>query len=76
MAALFNYTYTIHGPQCRIAQNFQREVLVLLNMLSLLNVLVAALALRARAANDTTRAQINNIPLFTPKLLKTRLKAV
>ena len=31
-AALFNYTYTIHGPQCSIAQNFQREVLVLLNM--------------------------------------------
>ena len=37
----------------------------------------AALALRARAANDTTRAQINNIPskshfivLFTNRLLK------
>ena len=31
-AALFNYTDTIHGPQCSIAQNFQRKVLVLLNM--------------------------------------------
>ena len=52
MAALFNCTCTIHGPQCRIAQNFQREVLVLLNMLSLLNVLVISMFLTLYIDNN------------------------